>query len=208
MHYDGRQYPSPCYRASMEPQLYRCGNLSTVISAPPAGTVLQWSRNFIVAEIVPASRKPRHHHDASMEPQLYRCGNIVVIAIIAQTHYCFNGAATLSLRKYGIPISTFPGVPWLQWSRNFIVAEMSICMAAILSVPLLQWSRNFIVAEITRHSYKALFLCQLQWSRNFIVAEIRQDGCWPWRQRPGFNGAATLSLRKFGWRVHESNRHA
>ena len=39
-------------------------------------------------------------HDASMGPQLYRCGNMTLMCESAV--YCF----------------------WLQWGRNFIVAEI------------------------------------------------------------------------------------
>ena len=62
---------------------------------------LQWSRNFIVVEMTPGGTA------ASGCPP------------------CFNGAATLSLRKsdmvQDIPIT----LPVLQWGRNFIVAEIS-----------------------------------------------------------------------------------
>ncbi len=85
----------------------------------------------------------------------------------------FNGAATLSLRKCTTSTTKHIHLQSLQWGRNFIVAEISI----VLNVgkgrfALLQWGRNFIVAEmtvITNHDVRA---------------------------EKGFNGAATLSLRK------------
>ena len=40
--------------------------------------LLQWSRNFIVAEMFRGPLEPRRAQPASMEPQLYRCGNIMV----------------------------------------------------------------------------------------------------------------------------------
>ena len=61
----------------------------------------------------------------------------------------------------------------------------------------LQWGRNFIVAEIHSQGFGTGVLTVLQWGRNFIVAEITFP---PRRPIPGtsrFNGAATLSLRKF-----------
>ena len=71
--YDGRSLlETP---ASMEPQLYRCGNL-VYIMYDIHDTELQWSRNFIVAEIRSTAR------GISGPPR-------------------FNGAATLSLRKCG-----------------------------------------------------------------------------------------------------------
>ena len=61
--------------------------------------VLQWGRNFIVAE---TSRDRRRATDGSL---------------------CFNGAATLSLRKRSSPQAELGVISWLQWGRNFIVAE-------------------------------------------------------------------------------------
>ena len=89
------------------------------------GKTLQWGRNFIVAEIcmMPgkytcgyrrASMGPQLYRcgnclisclsinksqPASMGPQLYRCGNQEPIPSSASSTSCFNGAATLSLRK-------------------------------------------------------------------------------------------------------------
>ena len=60
--------------ASMGPQLYRCGN-NEQGQAPMAPTSLQWGRNF------------------------YRCGNQGKAVVHAPLPACFNGAATLSLRK-------------------------------------------------------------------------------------------------------------
>ena len=86
---------------------------------------------------------------------------------------------------------------WLQWGRNFIVAEMStirtiglsttpgfngaatlslrkssIAFAGSMTFQSLQWGRNFIVAEI-RMPFRGMSTEEsLQWGRNFIVAEI------------------------------------
>ena len=85
--------------ASMGPQLYRCGNVMSPLAALASMDLLQWGRNFIVAETIPSVHTVRHRHNASMGPQLYRCG---------------NRAVWLSL----------PFTPTsLQWGRNFIVAE-------------------------------------------------------------------------------------
>ena len=110
--------------ASMGPQLYRCGNSQFPIDAPVVIVLLQWGRNFIVAEIyriirpgrrrIPASMGPqlyrcgnrgnRHQpgtgNGASMGPQLYRCGNVTLAGFGGGLYICFNGAATLSLRKF------------------------------------------------------------------------------------------------------------
>ena len=61
---------------------------------------LQWGRNFIVAEMSPAGGVPP--------------------AFLG----CFNGAATLSLRKWIVPVVGAVDEAWLQWGRNFIVAEI------------------------------------------------------------------------------------
>ena len=67
----------------MGPQLYRCGNRDRDTSHATQRMLLQWGRNFIVAETgIGIRRTPRRG-----------C--------------CFNGAATLSLRK---PSPQWPGV--------------------------------------------------------------------------------------------------
>ena len=96
--------------ASMGPQLYRCGNL----------------------------RKPYRKKGgamASMGPQLYRCGNWRPRAPRGGASRCFNGAATLSLRKYLTSTAGSLLVQWLQWGRNFIVAEMRLDPLEIVDIP-------------------------------------------------------------------------
>ena len=67
----------------------------------------------------------RFEFAASMGPQLYRCGNEPTLTRRSNGVKSFNGAATLSLRKcradYRRRVS---GLSWLQWGRNFIVAEI------------------------------------------------------------------------------------
>ena len=182
---------------------------------------------------------------ASMGPQLYRCGNTYAVAVLRPCLASFNGAATLSLRKYDAVPQSVSSRPSLQWGRNFIVAEMSIHRTARAPVTArLQWGRNFIVAEIRLNLYVPYMVLTLQWGRNFIVAEMRKPtpsrrapacasmgpqlyrcgnaiavywhtirrrasmgpqlyrcgnvrgGLGGWEKRSGFNGAATLSLRK------------
>ena len=111
--------------ASMGPQLYRYGNLPVAKYVQMAVAQLQWGRNFIVAEMRPRRRDASRYHTASMRPQLYRCGNLSAGAVLLyslgrasmgpQLYRCgnryplpgcrpsvhsFNGAATLSLRKF------------------------------------------------------------------------------------------------------------
>ena len=82
-----------------------------------------------------------------MGPQLYRCGNQSVTASPRSSLSCFNGAATLSLRKpISICGSTDP-LTTLQWGRNFIVAETCFSPLNRTECHWLQWGRNFIVAE-------------------------------------------------------------
>ena len=59
-----------------------------------------------------------------MGPQLYRCGNELTTQQPAQSHCSFNGAATLSLRKYVAWPYAHGAFVELQWGRNFIVAEI------------------------------------------------------------------------------------
>ena len=97
------RYSHDCYgddcKASMGPQLYRCGNsnlrhtlavlltwlqwgrnfivaeTSWSLFCHIIGIRLQWGRNFIVAETHTGLPRQRPIGHASMGPQLYRCGN-------------------------------------------------------------------------------------------------------------------------------------
>ena len=110
--------------ASMGPQLYRCGNADVPHHRPAPAWSLQWGRNFIVAEIFQHPNPLLHHPHASMGPQLYRCGNRSTAAATYGGDTRFNGAATLSLRKSEYTFTPSTTRVWLQWGRNFIVAEI------------------------------------------------------------------------------------
>ena len=86
--------------------------------------------------------------------------------------FSFNGAATLGLRKAPALYREGPAVHWLQWSRNFRVAERGAINVGYQDSAGLQWSRNFRVAERAPSPW------------------LTPSG------RPRFNGAATLGLRK------------
>ena len=182
--------------ASMGPQLYRCGNASirqkqstwwhsfngaatlslrkpvTYAAAGPTYTLLQWGRNFIVAETPTRLAKSK-------------------LLIMLQWGRNFIVAETPAN-----PLSDALH-PMLQWGRNFIVAETehvrrrphrhavasmgpqlyrcgnseSWLMLSLLKS--LQWGRNFIVAETDIPCAGAPTGFVLQWGRNFIVAETR-----------------------------------
>ena len=141
--------------------------------------MLQWGRNFIVAEIRQLGIHDQHDVRASMGPQLYRCGNVC-------SEHC--GPYTADKR--------------LQWGRNFIVAETDAYHAEsrrtlVASMgPQLYRCGN---SPPPGPTYPMGHL--LQWGRNFIVAEIiLPDGSIPHSRPLRFNGAATLSLRKRQYR--------
>ena len=85
----------------------------------------------------------------------------------------FNGAATLSLRKCRSSQQGSRGGPELQWGRNFIVAEISTTTKSVL---------GFVVASMGPQLYRcgneppknsaSSMHVMLQWGRNFIVAEM------------------------------------
>ncbi len=91
----------------MGPQLYRCGNDANGMNLIWFGlNVLQWGRNFIVAEI----SQEKNYQEAQT---LLQWGRNFIVAEIHTASYAkiallnrFNGAATLSLRKY--PVSLGP----------------------------------------------------------------------------------------------------
>ena len=160
---------------------------------------------------------------ASMGPQLYRCGNPHAPGLGHRAgRPCFNGAATLSLRKFvhdfgprvdqvgasmgpqlyrcgNLPTTRQLWFPVLSFNGAATLSLRKFCGSPSLttSTAKLQWGRNFIVAEINRVTPNLSFSLLLQWGRNFIVAEMHRTVLVAIsRTPPCFNGAATLSLRK------------
>ena len=192
--FSGKSHPT--ILASMEPQLYRCGNLAgghamriqwdrfngaaTLSLRKSEGDdegseeapKLQWSRNFIVAEIRTRLPTARSGRTASMEPQLYRCGNMQDVNLRQRKTISFNGAVTLSLRKSEGDDEGSEEAPKLQWSRNFIVAEIRTRLPT---------ARSGRTASMEPQLYRC---------GNMQDVNLRQ------RKTISFNGAATLSLRK------------
>ena len=83
----------------MGPQLYRCGNILAGLQASEQNRMLQWGRNFIVAEMRAATSRyapaePSFNGAATLSLRKY----VRTSWAIARSHG-FNGAATLSLRK-------------------------------------------------------------------------------------------------------------
>ena len=159
---------------------------------------LQWGRNFIVAEIP----------NRAANRMSSRCR--------------FNGAATLSLRKYRGTRGERGDLPQASMGPQLYrcgnqaphpqeEARKLASMGPQLyrcgnqrhrfhrtgKVQGLQWGRNFIVAEISLFAQMTYATERLQWGRNFIVAEIWRAYSSGKRSRSSFNGAATLSLRKY-----------
>ena len=158
--------------ASMGPQLYRCGNPAVPPVSIEVPGLLQWGRNFIVAEMAQPHRAAAGAHQASMGPQLYRCGNGEPPRLPLNAFIGFNGAATLSLRKFlgalrsASSASSFNGAATLSLRKCQTRPDTSLrqcCFngAATLSLRKLE-SKHFAVCG----------KCGLQWGRNFIVAEI------------------------------------
>ena len=83
--------PDAVLKASMGPQLYRCGNERPRASMGPlyrcvyALALLQWGRNFIVAEM-----QSNRCRCALQGPQLYRCGNASKLQMGPQLYRCGN----------------------------------------------------------------------------------------------------------------------
>ena len=82
----------------MGPQLYRCGNGNARSPVSDSRALLQWGRNFIVAETVTDSSGD------GIEGVLQWGRNFIVAETlhercVACGAWSFNGAATLSLRK-------------------------------------------------------------------------------------------------------------
>ena len=110
-------------------------------------SVLQWGRNFRVAE-----RAQRLYlSDLLCTPlqwgRNFRVAESSISAMPASAPGCFNGAATLGLRKVPQVRMGIQLRGKLQWGRNFRVAESYCEMPEVGMYPRLQWGRNFRVAE-------------------------------------------------------------
>ena len=121
--------------ASMEPQLFSCGLLPYLGYFLCRLSMLQWSRNFSVADwfstlailivltvsfngaatfqlrIVAKSIQSPHNHSASMEPQLFSCGLPAYSVKHGINRPCFNGAATFQLRIARVNVRDHRGSP-------------------------------------------------------------------------------------------------
>ena len=134
---------------------------------------------------------------ASMGPQLYRCGNGASNGATLASRPSFNGAATLSLRKY--PERQYGRYQFLtlQWGRNFIVAEMLEPFCLLLLLP---YSFNGAATLSLRKWQNAdRNLCHADGFNGAATLSLRKYTC-PMStstQSSSFNGAATLSLRKY-----------
>ena len=84
----------------MGPQLYRCGNVEHNVNFEEYPLLLQWGRNFIVAEITYVQLR------GFQQFKVLQWGrNFIVAAMI-----------------HGFPLFSYIGA--LQWGRNFIVVEI------------------------------------------------------------------------------------
>ena len=184
--------------ASMGPQLYRCGN-----SACEQGHYPQSA--------------------ASMGPQLYRCGNKNESKSILRRTNSFNGAATLSLRKFRRRASPsrhhrrcFNGAATLSLRKSGTISLgffISPCFngAATLSLRKLGVLGRAVDPLGVASMGPQLYRCGNRPERQRTPADIRHASMGPqlyrcgnghYRRRhhhcrPRFNGAATLSLRKW-----------
>ena len=113
-------------RASMGPQLVRCGMWKAGMKLTNL-CQLQWGRNLFVAECKLALAYAPIAVPASMGPQLVRCGMC--------SSYLARGMMP----------------PLLQWGRNLFVAECPRPRRTAILATWLQWGRNLFVAECERN---------------------------------------------------------
>ena len=162
---------------------------------------LQWGRNFIVAEIAASHRAATRSLRASMGPQLYRCGNDTLYLDAHQNHRCFNGAATLSLRKlYQVTtrrttLACFNGAATLSLRKSGRLLSLTLPSVASMEPQLYRcgngsttscgsWNSPSFngAATLSLRKFNVSLTAEptafrLQWGRNFIVAEILDAGC-------------------------------
>ena len=160
-------------------------------------SALQWGRNFIVAEILSCGLRPLKVLWASMGPQLYRCGNAGIVTSVPSSTRCFNGAATLSLRKLSnraFLLSNSSNASMgpqlyrcgnlLGWSCHCLSCQASMgpqlyrcgndCRHRDADGGITRFNG---AATLSLRKWDAVWeygdmFCGLQWGRNFIVAEM------------------------------------
>ena len=162
----------PLRRASMGPQLYRCGNKSSSDRVMSVLPLLQWGRNFIVAETRVNSV------DTNLNTQLQWGRNFIVAETAPAPMSCFV--------RFG-----------LQWGRNFIVAETYTptfdpfnAYAASMGPQLYRCGNPCQARPLPPQPYHRF--------NGAATLSLRKLSCGPNQLRlfRCFNGAATLSLRK------------
>ena len=181
--------------ASMGPRHYSRGNDIVGLAQSALKDELQWGRDIIVAEILYRGSSDDGYSRASMGPRHYRRGNRA--RDNAETPE--RESASMGPRHYrrgnGALMSYRKAAKKLQWGRDIIVAEISLRLVASGVNNLLQWGRDIIVAEMhpatpPPRATQRFNGAATLSSRKFTHARKEQFGM------NGFNGAATLSSRK------------
>ena len=205
--------------ASMEPQLFSCGllllltiwlmkffllqwsrNFSVADCVPQIGSIwggdeLQWSRNFSVADCgkYPTTTTPSGW--ASMEPQLFSCGLNKLARGGRTPNSRFNGAATFQLR-IACPKLVQSGVAMsFNGAATFQLRIVENIQQQQHQADGLQWSRNFSVADWTNwREVVGLPIPASMEPQLFSCGLLKIWICIMFFS-PGFNGAATFQLR-------------
>ena len=142
------------YLPSMEPQLFSCG-LYLSISIHGIRIILQWSRNFSVADCQWTGIHPILASFPSMEPQLFSCG--LLLECLAS---CLAHEPSMEPQLFS--------------------CGLKVCEAAHVILPsILQWSRNFSVADCrTFHMIWSLILYSFNGAATFQLRIADWRPCW------------------------------
>ena len=168
----------------MGPQLYRCGNGLYSEKADVTLKSLQWGRNFIVAEIWQRwtnSRASSTCFNGAATLSLRKCGRG---CDGHHRHQGFNGAATLSLRK--CPYQVVDRSPLIHASMGPQLYRCgNVCSGCTCrALPVASMGPQlYRCGNESKTSHYKRGLWTLQWGRNFIVAEIPIQSSLPVRSR-------------------------
>ena len=156
---------------------------------------LQWGRNFAVAETFAFGRPFRRAGPASMGPQLCSCGNNRTSVYVWRMPRASMGPQLCSCGNI-VGASRIVGRNGLQWGRNFAVAETGCRVyfyrngAEASMGPQLCSCGNQVLRQPLLHAPKGFNGAATLQLRKRPVM-IRVEG-----RNACFNGAATLQLRK------------
>ena len=181
-------------QASMGPRSADRGNEHGSGSNAGTGSVLQWGRDQLIAEMRSRSaRDVAADRHASMGPRSADRGNACAVGSAARGQPCAS-MGPRSADRGNCTDRLCMASHWhvLQWGRDQLIAEIATARDRSHARRIaLQWGRDQLIAEMQLHADTACAIQRsLQWGRDQLIAEMRSTRAGDATRDVGFNGAA------------------